>query len=462
MAQYLEKSDQQAARAYSPAVITEGGRTVWLAGQTATRDEAGNDISGNFDAQAKTIFGLIDKTLRRAGGTLANLVTMTVFINDPRNGDRFVELRKGFFPDGNFPASALITVSHFARSGMVIEIQGVPPSSGGEGARPSSGALVTTMLDYLRDNGSQILDGLLFGLGVLAVYLGAVFTGALIRSLGGAGSKGLTAAGRYLQGWFDYLRGDDRDIINVTLNIIVDNHLKFDTLVADRRIWFVWPNAYRSALIRGAARRTTEDNPVIAFAQLRRPELLGRTIPPRCGDIVHDMLASVKVVKDGKARRVRLQREDDYKATYGPLISLVSEKCSNNNSIDLALGPSDGRVPVRDRADLREAQQSPRAPPARHGDVGGEPAQPSRGIPALRAQGTRDAIPHVAGDRAAYRAHPGAFRGRQHLAPQGPVFDRAGRRRRRPSGCGSRRRRAEHWTYRRELGAWAIRMGAER
>jgi enamine deaminase RidA (YjgF/YER057c/UK114 family) len=53
------------------------------------------------------------------------MVTMTVFINDPRNGDRFVALRKEFFPDGNFPASALITVSHFARPGMLIEIQGV-------------------------------------------------------------------------------------------------------------------------------------------------------------------------------------------------------------------------------------------------------------------------------------------------------------------------------------------------
>jgi enamine deaminase RidA (YjgF/YER057c/UK114 family) len=125
MAEYLEKSDRQKSRAYSPAVITQGGKTVWLAGQTAIRDEAGNDISGNFEAQVRTIFSLIDQTLRRTGGTLANMVTMTVFINDPRNGDRFVELRKGHFPDGNFPASALITVSHFARPGMLIEIQGV-------------------------------------------------------------------------------------------------------------------------------------------------------------------------------------------------------------------------------------------------------------------------------------------------------------------------------------------------
>jgi hypothetical protein len=58
----------------------------------------------------------------------------------------------------------------------------------------------------------------------------------------------------------------------------------------------------------------------------------------RCGDSIQSMLTSVKVVHNGQSRRVRLQREDDYKAVYGPLISLVSEKCSNNDSIDLALG----------------------------------------------------------------------------------------------------------------------------
>jgi 2-iminobutanoate/2-iminopropanoate deaminase len=125
MAEYLEKSEFQKSRAFSPAVITQGGRIVWLAGQTATRDGAGNDISGDFEAQVRTIFGLIDATLKRTGGSLADMVTMTVFINDPRHGDRFVEMRKSFFPDGNYPASALITVSHFARPGMLIEIQGV-------------------------------------------------------------------------------------------------------------------------------------------------------------------------------------------------------------------------------------------------------------------------------------------------------------------------------------------------
>ena len=125
MAEYLQGTDAQRSRAYSPAVITEGGRIVWLAGQTATVDADGKDIAGHFEAQTRRVFALIDQTLRRAGGTLASLVTMTVFIKEPRYGDRFIEIRRELFPDGHFPASALITVSNFARPGIEIEIQAV-------------------------------------------------------------------------------------------------------------------------------------------------------------------------------------------------------------------------------------------------------------------------------------------------------------------------------------------------
>ena len=122
---HLEGTDFQKSRAFSPAVITEGGRTVWLAGQTATTDLEGQDISGNLQEQARTCFALIEQTLARAGGSLDNLVWMTVFINDPRYGDEFVRIRQEIFSHGRFPASALITVSHFARPGIVIEIQGL-------------------------------------------------------------------------------------------------------------------------------------------------------------------------------------------------------------------------------------------------------------------------------------------------------------------------------------------------
>jgi hypothetical protein len=183
----------------------------------------------------------------------------------------------------------------------------------------------------MTENAAQIFDGLLFGLGVLAVYLGAVATGVIIRSLGGAGAKGLTVVGRHATGWLDYVRGDDRNTVNVTLNMVVDGHLKFDTIVADRRMWFVWPNAYRVHLIRRAARSTTADNPVLTFPQVdAATNGIGRRVTER--------LASVTITENGRSRRVPLMREDDYRATYAPLISLISERCTNDDSLDLALG----------------------------------------------------------------------------------------------------------------------------
>jgi enamine deaminase RidA (YjgF/YER057c/UK114 family) len=124
-AEYMEKTPFQLSRAFSPGVITEGGRIVWVAGQTATRDFQGNDIANNFEAQVKQVFGQIDQVLKRAGGSLANVVSMTVFIKESRYGDRFVEMRKEMFQNGNYPGSALVTVTNFARPGIEIEIQAV-------------------------------------------------------------------------------------------------------------------------------------------------------------------------------------------------------------------------------------------------------------------------------------------------------------------------------------------------
>ena len=124
-AEYMEKTPFQLSRAFSPGVITEGGKIVWVAGQTATRDNEGKDIANNFEAQVKQVFSQIDAILKRAGGSLANVVSMTVFIKESRYGDRFVEIRKEMFQNGNYPGSALITVTNFARPGIEIEIQAV-------------------------------------------------------------------------------------------------------------------------------------------------------------------------------------------------------------------------------------------------------------------------------------------------------------------------------------------------
>ena len=45
---YLKRPAAQ-ARAYSQAVVSEGGRVVWLAGQVAAEDASGKSLAGDFD-----------------------------------------------------------------------------------------------------------------------------------------------------------------------------------------------------------------------------------------------------------------------------------------------------------------------------------------------------------------------------------------------------------------------------
>lgn len=118
------KGTWQEDRSFSPAVVTKGGKHIWLAGVGMWRDEEGNSLAGDFDAQVHASFQVIEKTLVRAGGRLEDIVTMTVFTLDVRHGNRFVEIRKEYFPS-NFPGSALITVAGFAKPEMMVEIQAI-------------------------------------------------------------------------------------------------------------------------------------------------------------------------------------------------------------------------------------------------------------------------------------------------------------------------------------------------
>ena len=117
------KGERPQQRGYSEAVITEGGRTVWLAGQTATVDDAGKSLAGDLDGQVRQLFKNLDRTLQKAGGKLSDMVQMTVFITDVRNGDRLTQIRREVFGD-NFPGSALITITALASPDAKVEIQG--------------------------------------------------------------------------------------------------------------------------------------------------------------------------------------------------------------------------------------------------------------------------------------------------------------------------------------------------
>jgi 2-iminobutanoate/2-iminopropanoate deaminase len=109
---------------YSQAVVTQGGRTIWLAGHTGAVDSSGKSLAGDFDAQVRAVFAAIEATLAEAGGKPSDMVTMTAFLTDMRNQRRFTDLRREILGK-DFPASAAIGISHLANPNALLEIQAV-------------------------------------------------------------------------------------------------------------------------------------------------------------------------------------------------------------------------------------------------------------------------------------------------------------------------------------------------
>ena len=122
---FLAGDERQRERAYSPAVKVNGGTTIYLAGYGGFQDQAGKSYAGDFDGQVRLSFERIRQILEKAGGKLDDIVTMTVFITDMANGTRFTQLRKEFFQEGRYPASALIGIKELARPEMMVEIQAI-------------------------------------------------------------------------------------------------------------------------------------------------------------------------------------------------------------------------------------------------------------------------------------------------------------------------------------------------
>lgn len=115
----VEGLEDPSAFGYSQCVRI--GQTIHVAGQCGL----GLDheiVSAEFEPQARAALDRVRLAVEAAGGTLDDVVTMTVFITDTRFGRVFTSLRREYFNEP-YPASALIGVSHLMALGAMIEIQ---------------------------------------------------------------------------------------------------------------------------------------------------------------------------------------------------------------------------------------------------------------------------------------------------------------------------------------------------
>ena len=105
----------QAVGTYSQAV--RAGDMVFLSGQLGIDPASGNLLVG-FDAQAHQVFRNLQAVCQAAGGDLANIVRLGVFLTDMGDFAHF-NLIMGEYFNEPYPARAAVQVAGLPKGGVV-------------------------------------------------------------------------------------------------------------------------------------------------------------------------------------------------------------------------------------------------------------------------------------------------------------------------------------------------------
>jgi enamine deaminase RidA (YjgF/YER057c/UK114 family) len=106
---------------YSLVNIAQPGRMVFVAGQTASGPQG--NVVGIADARAQTRYILekIKRAVEAAGGTINDVVALSVFTTDVRYHRDINEVRREVL-GANFPTSTMVQVVALARPELLLEI----------------------------------------------------------------------------------------------------------------------------------------------------------------------------------------------------------------------------------------------------------------------------------------------------------------------------------------------------
>ena len=106
---------------YSQAVRV--GATVYLSGQIPLDPETGDVVARDFGSQVRRVFDNLQAVAHAAGGSLASIVRLTVYLTDL---DRFAELNEimSEYFEEPYPARAAIGVSALPRN-VEVEVDAI-------------------------------------------------------------------------------------------------------------------------------------------------------------------------------------------------------------------------------------------------------------------------------------------------------------------------------------------------
>ena len=108
---------------YSHAILC--GDTLYIAGQVAF-DEV-NQVVGVGDprVQAERVWHNIRLAVEAAGGTLADVVKITVFLKDVRHAPAEISVREKLFEPGRYPICTLVQVANLGLPDLLMEVDAI-------------------------------------------------------------------------------------------------------------------------------------------------------------------------------------------------------------------------------------------------------------------------------------------------------------------------------------------------
>ena len=104
------------------AVVTEGGKTVWMRGQCPQNlDDGGNIASIDPAEQTHKVMKNIKQLIEETGGSMNHLVKIVVYITDIKNREAIYQVI-GEYTKGVYPVSTGLVVERLARPEWLVEI----------------------------------------------------------------------------------------------------------------------------------------------------------------------------------------------------------------------------------------------------------------------------------------------------------------------------------------------------
>lgn len=117
----IEVIDTGIAPSSSPVSdAVKAGNHVWLV-VIAENPDTGEIIQGGIEAQARQTLKNLDQAVRAAGGTLANIVQVQVFLTDKADAKGMNKVYAEFFKPP-YPVRATVVVKELLAEGLRIEI----------------------------------------------------------------------------------------------------------------------------------------------------------------------------------------------------------------------------------------------------------------------------------------------------------------------------------------------------